>query len=361
MKNDATRYLQVFSRISHPNFQSDLHKEMFYKAFVRCAKHYFDDPKSKHVMPLAHQWYEACFTGSDTPIRTTLGKIRSELTSSCTLETFLSNYFYIVLSYYTQSFYMHKMGWRRIADFTSAIDGFIEWSKTITFEPDDLTLFLTPEEQAIESLENLRIKKAKVTLLSTYQGVPLQYKASVVHTTEKSVYLKAHPLQEAAAREQRSIYVIAENAEEYDLFAQVKVVRYRGHTLLELTHFTQLKENLYRRQNIRVQPKKPVPLHIRHNKITYKMQLFDLSLGGLAVITTKKITLEQYASVTITIPEVIFGKALELEASLVHQSRFESSEKFHFRLSLNASQERLLSQYVVRREQEIIQGLKQWG
>jgi hypothetical protein len=360
MKKHNYNFYATFSTISHPHFQVDLHKNTINKSFIQTSHKFLDSSHKLDIEHLASALYRALFLKEESQLRTLLSTIHSHLKEPYTLENFLSNYFYLILNHYIKSFYGHRLGWKRISKFSNAIEDFIDWSQSIDYRMEDERDLLSAEERAIESLEVIREKKAKITVLNTYQGVPIQYKASVVHTTEGSVFLKVHPIQEAAAKDQGGIYILGIAPLEYDLFAQVKAVRYKGHVLLQLQGFNILKESLYQRQSVRVQPKINTSITLSYDKLNYKVQLFDISLGGLAIVTSKKIAIANFSSLKIKISDSLFGKEVTFNATLVHASRFESNEKYHFKLNLTASQETLLSRYIIKRQNEIIQNLKQW-
>ncbi|MEA1919512.1 MAG: PilZ domain-containing protein [Campylobacterota bacterium] len=360
MKKNTNNFYASFSDISHAHFQVDLYRKTINKAFIQVANKFLTTSSEIDTNALAQAMYRALFFNEERNLRTLLSQIHSHLREPYTLENFLSNYFYIILNHYVKSFYGRRLGWKRIARFTTAIENFIDWSQTIDYRIEDERSLLSPEEQAISNLESIREKKVRISVLNTYQGVPIQYKASVVHTTADSIFLKVHPIQEAAAKDQHAIYILGISPLEYDLFAQVKAVRYKGHVLLELKNFNVLKESLYQRQSVRVQPQRNTLLHLLYDKLSYKVQLFDISLGGLAIITTKKITIPSFASLKIKVPDTLFGKEVTINATLIQSSHFESSEKYHFKLNLTRSQETLLSRYITKRENEIIQNLKQW-
>jgi hypothetical protein len=360
MKKNRTNFYMVFSNISHTDFQVELHKDTICNAFLQAAEKFLDFPENFDVHALSLEMYSALFLKQNSHMRTILSTIHANLKKQYTLENFLSNYFYIVLNHYIKSFYTHTLGWKPISKFANAIEQFIDWSQSVDYQIDKDTDILSPEEKAISSLEIIREKKVKVTVLNTYHGVPIQYKASVVHTTANSVYLKVHPIQEAAAREQKAIYVLGKSPLEYDLFAQVKPVKYKGHTLLELKNLNILKDGIYQRQSVRVEPQIATQLQLNYEKLSYKVNLYDISLGGLAVITTKKLNIPVFASLKIKIPDSLFGKDVTFNAVLVQSSHFEESEKYHFKLKLTTSQETLLGRYINRRQNEIIHDLKKW-
>ncbi len=361
MNKDDLGFLTTFASLSHAHFDISLYEETFIKAFVNHAKTALLPMPSSELIALSRSLFGALFLNEDQHLRMTLSQIQSRIEPPNTLETVLSNYFYVVLNHYVKSFYGQRLGWRRISRLNSAIEHFIDWSQTLQYTPLNEALYLTPEEHAIENLEQVRVKGAKITVFNTYQGVPIQYHAAVVHTSEQKVYLKVHPIQEAAARFAQSIYILGTGAVENDLFARIKPVKYKGHTLLELYDFHPLKESLYQRQSVRVQPDAPLSVVIRNGSQHLKMQLFDISLGGVALISSRQINLEENAAITLEIPERLFGKDIELNGQLIHVSRFESSDKFHIQLHLRPSQETLIGRYIKRREQEIIQNLKQWS
>jgi hypothetical protein len=359
MKNNNYNFYTVFTNISHAHFQVELYQETINKAFEQVAKKFLITDEID-IKTLSNSLYKALFFDEEHNLRTLLSKIYHHLKEPYTLENFLSNYFYIILNHYVKSFYNHRLGWKRIANFSTAIESFINWSQTIDYRIEDEISLLSPEEQAINNLELIREKKVKITTLNTYQGVPIQYKASVVHTTANSVFLKVHPIQEAAAKYQGGIYILGIAPLEYDLYAQIKAVRYKGHTLLELKELNILKNSLFQRQSVRVQPKINTQIQLNYDKLSYKVQLFDISLGGLAIATNKKIAIANYASLKIKIPDTLFAKETTFNATLIQSSRFENSEKYHFNLNLTTSQETLLSRYITKRQNEIIFELKKW-
>ncbi len=359
MKNNNYDFYTVFADISHIKYQIELHKESIKRAFKHSSE-LFLNSSGLDIDSLSSSMYKALFIDTNSNTRTILSTIFHNLKEPFTLENFLSNYFYIVVNDYIESFYNLRLGWKRISKFTAAVEDFIDWSQSIDYRVEDTQTLLSDEERAISSLEMIREKKVKITVLNTYQGVPIQYKASVIHTTDSTVFLKVHPIQELAARSQKIIYILAIAPLEYDLFAQVKAVKYKGHTLLELKEFNILKGSLFQRQSVRVQPKSDTQVQLIYDKLTYKVQLFDISLGGLAVVTSKRVDIDKFTSLKIKIPDTLFNKEVIFNAIIVQSSHFENSEKYHFKLNLTNSQETLLSRYIIKRQNEIIQELKKW-
>lgn len=286
--------------------------------------------------------------------------IQRQLNVNISLSEFLSEYFYRVLEHYLNSFHNRKLGWKKVVLFSEAVDNFIEWCESSNFESEQGEVLFTQSEKILETLEQIRRKKAKITTFNTYHGVPIQYKATIIHTTQESVYIKAHPIQTAAAISQKDIYILGYSPLEYDIHAHVRPVKYKGHLLLELSSLNILKETLYQRQNVRVEPAEPVSISITTATQTYKVRLFDISLGGLAVVTDKRLQIEKYNSVKLKIGKNLLDKEIEIKAVLVHISLFETSQKYHFQLNLTSSQELLLNRYIAKREAQIIQRLKKW-
>ncbi len=360
MQKKQKHTLLPLRELSHPDFMLNTQRDMFRNAFYQVYKNSAVDIASQELQTLEERFYDACYIDPQAPLRSLLNQLKTLLKPSVTLEVFLSNYFYIILNYYTKSLYTHDLGWKRISMLVRAIDELIDWSKSIGSLTSDSQLQPEAEEQALVIFETLRQKRAKVTLLNTYHGVPIQYKAIVIHTNEQGVYLKAHPLQEAAARSQQSVYVLSEDIFANDLLSRVKAVRYKGNVLLELTKLIPLHERLYPRRSIRVQPQKMLQIHIEDSHLRYRGMLFDISLGGLALTGSQTITLDKHTPVIITLPEIMFSKKLEIHANLVHRSRFQNNSKLHFKLLPTPAQETLLGKYIAKREQEIVQSLRQW-
>ncbi len=361
MPNDNLTFLDAFRTIEHPYFQLQNHKTLFIQAFAQNAKSVMRSGDTDQIGILSTSLYEALFEGSGVSLRATLDRIQSRIEAPHTLETLLSDFFYVVLNHYIKAGYGHQLGWKRIARLSDAVDRFIDWSRTLDYSNASASPLLSPEELALETLEQIRLGGNKIDLLNTYMGVPISYKAHVLHTTEKCAYIKAHPIQEAAAKQQQAVYILSSGLLENDIYARVKPVRYRGNVLLELHSLQPLQVGIYRRQNIRVEPEGLITVSIHHEERIYKLQLFDLSLGGVALLNPKHLPLNLFASVQIELPDRLLGKAMDINARLVHVSVFENNEKYHFQLHLKGSEETLLGRYIKRREQEIIHTLKMWS
>ncbi|MBN2895009.1 MAG: PilZ domain-containing protein [Campylobacterales bacterium] len=361
MPNDKLNFLDAFKTIEHPYFSLQSYKPLLIQAFAQNAKSIMRGGETDWINALSTTFYEALFERSNASLRATLDKIQSRIEAPHTLETLLSDFFCVVLNHYIKASYGHQLGWKRIARLSDAVDDLIDWSRTLDFSTLSAANLLSPEEMALETLEQIRLKSTKIDLLNTYMGVPISYKAHVLHTTEKCAYIKAHPIQEAAAKQQQGVYILASDLLETDIYARVKPVRYKGNILLELHDLQPLQSGIYRRQNIRVEPEGAISAVIVHEEQRFKLQLFDLSLGGAALLSPKNLPLDLYASVRIELPERLAGKPLEINARLVHVSVFEHNQKYHFQLHLKGSEEQLLGRYIKRREQEIIHTLKMWS
>jgi c-di-GMP-binding flagellar brake protein YcgR len=148
---------------------------------------------------------------------------------------------------------------------------------------------------------------------------------------------------------------LCENEFGSDLYAKVKPRILKGHDVLELSSFDQLSSSIHKRQTVRVYPEIKTNVLINNFTVT----LFDISIGGIAVITPRALKLELFENVVVKIPDILFGNVINYNAELIHVSRYENGFKYHFKLHLNPSTESETSKFIIKRQKEIISELKE--
>ncbi|RUM62429.1 MAG: hypothetical protein DSZ03_06815, partial [Sulfurimonas sp.] len=274
-----------------------------------------------------------------------------------TLDYFLSDLFFRFLSDYTHTLISHSNDWKHLNLIIAAIETFIHecHDMTLTTNTAEKTNDVIPDDVAITFLEKLRKTSQKIRVLNTYHGIPVEFSATIVHTTANKVLIKAHALQDIAATYQGGIYILCESAFGYDLFAKVTPRVIKGHDLLELSQFDSLTSGIHKRQTVRVAPQSKTTVLINN----FSVSLFDISLGGISMVCPRDLKLELYEQVNVKVPDTLCGSILHIEAELIHVSTFEEGYKYHFRLELTPSQESELGKYIYRRQKEIIADLKE--
>ncbi|MEA2111819.1 MAG: PilZ domain-containing protein [Campylobacterota bacterium] len=353
---DKKSYLSL---IEHKNFSIKKYKHQFVKSFLSLCEHYVKSSFTRDdKIKVAIIIYEHFFTNKSIDITSTLQHLTHYLKKKATTQALLSDLFFTFLSDYSQSHIQNLSTWSNINTITVAIDNFIKASQSITPVHRELVedrIDIMPDDIAINFLESIRQQGNKIRVLNTYNGIPIEFSAKVVHTSATKVLIKAHALQNIAASFQGGIYILCESEFGSDLYANVKSRVFKKHDLLELSQFDQLSSVIHKRQTVRVYPE--IKTNILINNFT--ATLFDISVGGAAVVSSRDFKLELYEVVTIKIPDILCGKILHLNAELIHVSRFETGFKYHFKLDLSAAVESDISKYLIQRQKEIVAELKE--
>lgn len=348
--------INVFTSLFHPG----LDKSSFRVTFVKAAWKAYSDQVIEPIpqnqfQKLITELYDWLFLDQKSDHASILSRIRELFRNSEAVELFLSDTFYIVLNHYIKSFYGHLGGWDKIIPFSTAIERFITY---VSDRLDDESFFIF-EDALINAIEKLRQRSETITVLNTYYGVPIQYPAEILHTDPESVILRVHPLQETAAILQNGIYLLKSSQFMNDVYAAVNPVMVDGSRALELTRFDQLENSLFHRQSVRVQPSQPIQFSILDKGLNVRCNLYDLSVGGIALISKHPYTLAYKEEVTLIFPTEIIGAVNEVSGELVFKSSYEGGYKYHFKIMPTIQQESELGKYIARREQEIIKKLRE--
>jgi hypothetical protein len=362
MKSQETDILTSLSQVSHEQFNIKEYKSTFIKTFLHvCQSQCKSSLDRKDAAGLALILYNTLFINRPTTVDPVLTEITKTLKAPSTVSGFLSAVFFIFIHHYSKTFFGKTKGWKKFIRTTRALDALINFSAKIDHDFASGPPNLPPDDLAISALEEVRRNNGYILVLNTYRSVPIQYKAKVVHTGAESVLIKTHALQEIAASFQGGIYILKNDQFDFDLYASVKRRVVKGHDLLELSRFDQLTTSFHKRQTVRVHPMETFMLTLQHNNQSYVVTLFDISIGGLAVISNRELPLVLSDPVVIRLPASLLEAEtdMELESSLIHHSVFERGHKYHFQLTLDSTEENSISRLIVKRQNLIIKNLKE--
>lgn len=353
MNKTDQEFLTHFSSIAHPHFNLATFRPTFIKAAWKAYRDVEPAPVTVDTFQnTVLRLYDTLFLGKKDTLSDIVKELHRLFQQQTRIEQFLTDTFYIVLNQYVKSLYGMPNGFPKIISFTTAIDNFIQHAP-------DYESFFVFEDTLIDALERLRQENQGLMLLNTYYGVPIQYRAKIVHTDPHSVLVKAHPIQETAAILQNGIYLLKDDRFMNDVYAAVTPKMVDGERLLELSRFDALKTSLFHRQNIRVQTSRPFALQVNHNTIGHKCHLFDISIGGVAATSKHAFAIEKNGEVTLRFPVEMMEKMGEVKGSFILRSSYEGGYKYHFKIDLTKQQEADLGKYIVKREQEIIKMLRE--
>jgi len=345
-----------FSNLSHAHFDIRTFRPVFIKAAWKVYNEHTTAPiSSKPFQILIGDLYDQLFLGKSGQISVVLNEIRDLFKNDMQIEHFYTDTFYIVLNHYIKSFYGKLGGWEKIVPFTEEIERFITFAAG---HISDESLFLF-EDTLINALETLRQQHKSIMVLNTYYGVPIQYPAQILHTDIHSVVIKPHPIQETAALFQNGIYLLKYENLFNDIYASVNPIVVDGERVLELSRFDQLQTSLFHRQSIRVQPERGYPLSVIHSDLTLRCNVYDISVGGIALTSKYPYSISSDSDVLLLFPPEIIGQSGEVRGRMVFKSSYEGGYKYHFKIEPTLQQEGELSKYIARREQEIIKKLRE--
>lgn len=346
----------VFKTLFHSNLDKNGLRVVFIKAAWKAYTDKENTPISQsEFQKLIGSLYDWLFLEKITDHTFLLSQLRELFRNTEAVELFLTDTFYIVLNHYIKSFYGQIGGWEKIIPFATAIERFITYTSN-RLEKETFFIF---EDALINALEKVRRRSETIMVLNTYYGVPIQYPAQILHTEPDSVILRVHPLQETAALLQNGIYLLQKGELIYDVYASVSPIMVEGSRALELSRFDQLETSLFHRQSVRVQPSMVLEFGVIDQKTRIKCHLYDISIGGIALISKHKYLLNNAHDMKLVFPKEIIRNESEVIGRLVFKSSFEGGYKYHFKLEPTLQQEDELSRYITHREQEIIKKLRQ--
>ncbi|MFZ2890078.1 hypothetical protein [Sulfuricurvum sp.] len=346
----------IFRDITHPDFNLDL----FHPIFMKAAWKAYRDIECEHVLAdkfqsIINPLFDALFIENGGYMYDVTNEINNLFPNTQQTEQFLNNTFHIILNLYIKSFYGVSGGWEKIIPFANAIEYFIT---NITDQNNkDKSHFLF-QHSVIASLEILRHKNKDITLYNTYCGVPIQYEAQVIESNRQGVLIKAHPIQNTAAVLQNGIHLLKNEYLPYNIYASVTPKYMKGERYLELYDFKKLETSFFQRTSVRVHPPKPFVLEVIHNAVHLKLNIFDISLGGVATTSKHNYTLGNSIEATLYFPTEIIGETHGIKGYFVFTSSYEEGKKYHFKMNPTRQQEFYLSKYIARRQQEIIKMLR---
>ncbi len=348
-----------FTLIEHQKFSAKSYRQQFVKSFLELSSHYTKPSFNRSAkLKVAATLYDKFFLHKKVDISSELQLLHRYKKPQANLEYLLSDLFFRFLSDYTHALISRTSDWKHLNSIIEAIDHFLKECRHITPDLSDESHEsdgVIPDDMAISFLERQRRASKKIRVLNTYHGIPVEFAAKIVHTSANKVLIKAHALQDIAATYQGGIYILCEQEFGHDLFAKVVPRVIKGHDLLDLSQFDKLTSGIHKRQTVRVAPVSKTTVLINN----YSVSLFDISLGGVSVVSSRDLKLELYEHITLKIPDTLCGNILLLEGDLIHVSKFEDGYKYHFQLDITPAQESDLGKYIYKRQNEIIGELKE--
>jgi hypothetical protein len=365
VQNDHNILFSGFKNVFAPDHAHEEERSLFLQAFSEAFSEYGKEQlqkRSAHFM--AQKLFDQFFIHNDSAFEEHLGVIARLLNPHVSLRMFFSKLFHNFLRLTMSRLSAKDDCWVSISEFAEQVENVLQLidTKSKKTRSSESPLQKIEAKTILRSFEQIRENGERVILLNNYLGVPIRFSATVLKTMPNGVLIKANSIQLTAALLQQGVFVLQDEMFEYDLFAKVKLHQLHGENFLLLYEFEPLEKRIFNREAIRVHPNVPhsILLRAQEGGVQGKGRLMDVSIGGVALLIDSELELQMGDVVRLHFPDSLLGDSLELNAVLVFVSTYEKARRYHFKLKINAQQERKLGAYISLREKEIIKSLRDY-
>ncbi len=338
-------------------------KVFFEKAAMVSANKY-EISFSKDFINFMEMFYESLFLNDSLFWQKAVDKFAKEHSKAKT-EKFLSTLFYLFINNIIKFFYTKEFPWQVMQKCYESMNAVMEYlfSSSVKKEQNEQKT-TKPKEASLSSselFEKLKqsIKKdEKIKLYNTYKGIPIEKECEVVDISKDAIYLKPHPIQEAAAIKQNMIFIKKNSSFPHDIQASFQVVPLRGENVFKISKFQISPKNLVNRKYIRITPTEALYAKIHMEPKDQVLKVKDLSLGGISLIKKSQILFSLPHEVDISLPIVGFP-TLKFSAKLVKVTKSSEGFIYHFKINQTKHTENILSEYISKNQLKIIKELKE--
>lgn len=207
----------------------------------------------------------------------------------------------------------------------------------------------------------LKAKKTGIKLINYHQGLPLCYGATIEGVDHGMIDLDIHP-QQAVAIERDHYTFIRCDAFSHTIGAQVQYINVhkRAATLMKFFFADIMAEQ---RHDIRLMLNPPTEAAFETPQGTVNGRLFDLAVGGAAVLCDHSVDLPEGDALKLQfmLPNII-QNTHTIAATPAHHvgtSELDGAHLVRFTITPDKNVEQLISQYLFQRQVEIIRELKE--
>jgi hypothetical protein len=220
---------------------------------------------------------------------------------------------------------------------------------------------MTQYAEIMNQLDRLAQTGQEVRLYNIYKGIPLNYTAVLVETSETAARVRVNRLQAACLEIQRATFlqhpdlkgIVECDVAAVDMVAEAAV----------LIAFRYANRPIGQRSLVRVQPRDPIEVEIRVRRRSLRGNLADISVGGAGVYTNAVLFAPGIfesgtpAALVFRLPN--HKGELKLEARVLNSAR---DRRGGMRLGLHVQPEAgvraVISQYIAQRQAEIQRELR---
>lgn len=236
---------------------------------------------------------------------------------------------------------------------------------TVAFDvrfSDDV--MFSPINNILEVFHQMKEANQSIVFLNLYKGVPISSEASIAKIEGENVTFYIDKLQEIAMKLDGKAFIVKNNYFNKHLKADIVDCNFQTNTVVLTNFIYLLNMPALQREFIRVHPDivAKVFLHQSGN-IQTSGRLFDISLHGLGVVSSEnngifvgaKILVEfELNSASIATQG---DRKIEVQAEVMNVIEYKDSYRYCMRMFPDQEMSGKIFQYIVKREDEILEEL----
>ncbi len=252
---------------------------------------------------------------------------------------------------------------RKLKTFISLIDEYLSvieqaYAKYVESLRDQVKTLkkekINENEEIIFHLLKAAFKRKKpITVLEFYKEVPVTCRTSIKSIAENQIKLDFKNCSKKIFSENKDIFIKI-NESPKPISATILKIDYRNNEIVVSNfRFTEIPQE--RRRFVRVQPDKEIEITLENGK-TAKGKIVDISLGGVGIVFKTDPGFEKGSSGKVRFE--IDGTEIELTGEVKYTVPYDGGYRIGFEFLLTSRAEELLSEYIMRRQFEILKELR---
>jgi hypothetical protein len=276
-------------------------------------------------------------------------KIEEKLNNyDISLSSILERLFFFITNAFIRYLLINRLSYNELKEFTIICNFYLEYFKKHKFK------YIQLPNEIYEIYKN----REKVTIYNIYKGIPISHDTYILSINKTDIALNATINFIFASKFNSEIYFNQEN-KNYYFVGEVKNFDIDKKIII-LTNIKKIQRDLPKRKHIRVQPKEDIYVTIIGKSNNIQAKLYDISIQGMSLIVDNKYFDISEKVETIFTLEVDKKYILEIVGEIRSITKIdENIYKYHIYFKANPKDEKILEKYVVNREKEIINELRE--
>jgi hypothetical protein len=202
----------------------------------------------------------------------------------------------------------------------------------------------------------------KVRFMNLYQGTHISHEGEIVSVNDESIVFKIeNELQVIAMKLEGKAYMIKDKYLDRYIKADISHSNFSDKTIVLDNFVYLLNLPAVQRKYIRIYPNILIKVTLENRKnIELKGNLYDLSIGGLGIISNENQGFYAGASVDIKFNLILQNKEYEIhiKGKILNIIEYMSSYRYCLKMNTNEKNSKEIKKYIKLREKEILEELK---